>query len=240
MRESNRRFCEAKSVPGLLGWFGFLGLLGSLICVKPAAAFIVINEILADPAAGLAGDANGDGIRSSNDDEFVEILNYGDSAEDLSGWKIRDGASSRHIFPVSTTLLPYEYLVVFGGGLPSLPGVNWQLASTGILSLNNGGDTVSLLNPVDVTMDQVIYGGEGNNDQSLVRFPEGTGTGFVLHTSLPESGGALFSPGRSIDGEPLFASQNLQSPATIPEPLTLAYFVFGGLGLWMRGRASDN
>lgn len=232
-----------KGVFGLLGFLSLLGCLGLAdlgVFVPQAQAFIVINEILADPAAGLSGDANGDGIRSSNDDEFVEILNYGDSAEDLSVWKIRDGASTRHIFPVATILLPYEYLVVFGGGLPSLPGVKWQLASTGILSLNNGGDTVSLLNPADATTDQVIYGSEGNNDQSLVRFPEGTGTGFVLHASLPETGGALFSPGRSIDGEPLFASQNLPSPATIPEPFTLAYFVFGGLGLLMKGRAQGN
>lgn len=231
MQERNRRFCRLKSTFGLLGGIALLGMLSSWICVREAAAFVVINEILADPAPGLAGDANGDGVRSSNDDEFVEILNYGDSAQDISGWIIRDSTAVRHIFPVSTLLLPYEYMVIFGGGMPSLPGVNWQLASTGILSLNNGGDTVSLLDAVNLTKDQVIYGSEGNSDQSLVRFPEGTGTGFVLHTSPPESGGELFSPGRSVDGHPL-------SPTTlpVPEPLTVTYFVLGGLGLWMKGR----
>lgn len=220
-----------KSVLGSLSFWGLLGwlsLAGLCVFVPQAQAFVVINEFLADPAAGLAGDANNDGVRSASDDEFVEILNYGASAVDLSGWRIRDAVFIRHILPAPTTLLPYEYMVIFGGGLPSLPGVNWQLASTGTLSLNNGGDTVSLLNTSDVIMNQVIYGGEGNNDQSLVRFPEGTGIGFVLHTSPPQAD-ALFSPGRSMDGEPFF-------PVAVPEPLTLVYFVLGGWGWWMKGR----
>ena len=34
---------------------------------------VVIDEIHADPAAGLVGDANGDGLRSSSEDEFVGV-----------------------------------------------------------------------------------------------------------------------------------------------------------------------
>ena len=61
-------------------------LLVLLVGIIPArAATIVINEILADPAADLAGDANGDGVRGTYDDEFVEIVNSSAGSIDLSG-----------------------------------------------------------------------------------------------------------------------------------------------------------
>ena len=38
------------------------------------ASTVLINEVLADPPDGLAGDANHDGVRSSAEDEFVELV----------------------------------------------------------------------------------------------------------------------------------------------------------------------
>jgi len=58
--------------------------LATLVMTNRAQAFIVINEILADPPAGVFGDANGDGVTSSSQDEFVELLNTGNSAINLS------------------------------------------------------------------------------------------------------------------------------------------------------------
>ncbi len=44
---------------------------------NPLAGFI-INEVLYDPPAGdHAGDANGDGSREANEDEFIEFYNSG-------------------------------------------------------------------------------------------------------------------------------------------------------------------
>ncbi len=182
----------------------------------------MINEVLADPAAGLAGDANADGTRSSTHDEFIEILNYGAGTVDISGWFLTDAAAVRHVFPSGTALLPYDFLVVFGGGSPSLPGISWQTASTGALSLNNSAETVSLLDAGFHLVDRWTYDGLANNDQSIVRFPEGEGGAFVLHAGLPQAHGALFSPGTSIDGGPL-------GQATVPEFLTISYFITGGL-----------
>src|SRR6185295_18022396 len=108
-----------------------------------------ILEILADPATTIAGDSNGDGVSSSTQDEFVEFLNTGGSLVDISGWKLNDAVSTRHIFPASTLLLPSHYLVVFGGGAPQIPGVDWQLASTGGLSLNNTSETLTLFDVSD-------------------------------------------------------------------------------------------
>src|SRR5207253_643028 len=36
---------------------------------------VIINEVLADPPDGIAGDANHDGVRDGTDDEFVELVN---------------------------------------------------------------------------------------------------------------------------------------------------------------------
>lgn len=195
---------------GFWGWLGCLSLSGVLSSVDRAEALVVINEVLADPAAGLAGDANADGTRSSTHDEFIEVLNYSTGAVDISGWFLADASATRHVFPFGTALLPYDFLVVFGGGSPSLAGIHWQTASTGALSLNNSADTVTLLDVGSGIVDRLAYDGLANNDQSIVRFPEGAGGSFVLHANLPQARGALFSPGTSIDGEPL-------GQATVPE-----------------------
>lgn len=164
---------------------------------------LVINEILADPASGTDGDANGDGTRDGSQDEFVEIYNTGSQSVDLSGFAIEDGFGNRHTFPPGTSLPPSTAVVVFGGGSPSasIPGVV-QTASTGSLGLNNGGDTVTLLSASGGTLTSVSYGGEGGNNESLTRSPDFTGS-FVQHSTASGSGGALFSPGRTVDGSAL-------------------------------------
>lgn len=212
------------SLWSLLGW---LGLLSSAVFVKPAAAFVVINEFLADPAMGLAGDANKDGVRSASQDEFVEILNYGFSPVDLTGWSLSDGSAIRHVFPSDTELLPYQYLAVFGGGAPQLEDIFWQLASTGTLSLNNTNETIFLRDVNTYLIDRVQYASEGNKDQSLTRYPEGTSLIFVEHKSLPQSAGAAFSPGTSVDGKPL-------AHAAVPELPTLLYGLLGAFGMIQR------
>lgn len=183
--------------------------------VTPGAeAMLVINEILSDPPAGLAGDANGDGVRSTTTDEFVEIFNAGNESINLSGWTIHDLTDVRHVFN-NTVLNPLEYLVVFGGGVPNLPGVNWQKASTGSLSLNNTNETVSLFQSDGTLADEVSYGTLANQDQSIVRLNEGSGE-FVLHSSVSSK---LFSP-----GEP---SNPVVQTAAVPEPASLISFLLG-------------
>ncbi|MHC4093923.1 MAG: lamin tail domain-containing protein, partial [Planctomycetota bacterium] len=100
---------------------------------------MLINEIHADPAADLPGDANGDGVRDSSDDEFVEIYNNTGGDLDISGWELADGFGFRHEFPGGTMIAPACAVVVFGGGSPTgaFGGAVVQTASTGSLGLNN-------------------------------------------------------------------------------------------------------
>lgn len=47
----------------------------------------LINEVLYDPASNITGDANGDGKRDANEDEFIEFFNSGPQI-DISGYTV--------------------------------------------------------------------------------------------------------------------------------------------------------
>jgi hypothetical protein len=163
-----------------------------VVTVTAAGSAVAINELLADPPAGLDGDANGDGVRDTADDEFVEIVNRSASPVDLTGWEIRDATSTRHVFPSGPVLQAGEMYVVFGGGTPSGIPAGTETASTGGLSLNNTADSVQLVDAGGVIQDAHSYGSEANADQSLIRVPDGTGQ----WTRPGDQGfGWAFSPG---------------------------------------------
>ncbi|NNE43785.1 MAG: lamin tail domain-containing protein [Gemmatimonadetes bacterium] len=145
------------------------------LMVTQSGASVTLNEILADPPAGLAGDANGDGVRDTADDEFVEIYNGSGSAVDLSGWTLLDSTGLRHTFGTGPVLQAGEFHVVFGGGTPTGIPSGTATASTGGLSLNNSGDTVLLVGADGVTRDAHTYGTEAAGDESLIRLPDGNG-----------------------------------------------------------------
>lgn len=161
----------------------------------------IINEVLYDPAGDLAGDANADGTRDPNEDEFIEFYNSGPEL-DLSGYTVSDASSLRHTFPLGTILAPNGVLVLFGGGTPtgSFGGALVQIASEGLLNITNSGDVMTLADTsgnVVLTFDNSAL--SGNPDESYTRNPDLTGD-FVQHAGIPEANGDLFSPGTKLDG----------------------------------------
>src|SRR5205085_3966618 len=78
-----------------------------------------INEYLADPPDGIAGDANGDGVRDSSDDEFIEVVNRTNAPINVGGYALRDADAVRFTFPAGTIIPAGEAAVVFGGGHPA-------------------------------------------------------------------------------------------------------------------------
>jgi hypothetical protein len=141
--------------------------------VRGAGLSLRINEILADPPPDLEGDANGDGERDASDDEFVEVVNCGAVPVDVSGWYISDGTSVRHVFPeAGSTVLPGEFLTVFGGGTPTGFDGTVMTASSGGLGLANSGDVLSLYDHEGSLVDIHSYGSEGGKDESMVRYPD--------------------------------------------------------------------
>jgi hypothetical protein len=153
---------------------GFSNAAGLRVLIKDP---LVINEYLADPAEGAAGDANGDGTRSSSSDEFIELLNRSEEPFDISGFKLLDSDAVRHVFASGTIIPPFEAAVVFGGGTPTgafgNAGENKLVfrASTGGLSLNNGGDSILLQDAQGHTVQEIKYGaaeGGGKSSQSAL------------------------------------------------------------------------
>lgn len=184
---------------------------------------ILINEVLADPPgaapADLIGDANHDGLRSSSDDELVELVNATSQDIDLSGYQLLARSSGvatdtlRHTFAAGTIVAARTAAVIFGGGAPSptdpiFGGALVLKASTGGLSLSNTGGIVTLRDNSGAVANIFEYGGatglSGGSNQSLTRSPDITGA-FTVHTTATGASGRLFSPGARVDGTP-FAS----------------------------------
>jgi secreted trypsin-like serine protease len=153
---------------------------------------LLINEVLADP--GVGNDFNGDGVASTTEDEFVELINIGDAALDLSGAIVSDSFGARGTFPPDTELPAGGVLVVFGGGTPTGFAVPTFAFALG---LNNDGDTVTVTAADGTDLATMSFGAEGGQDQSLVRESDGEDSAFVLHTEVsPEPA----SPGARSDG----------------------------------------
>lgn len=161
----------------------------------------LINEVLYDPKSGIEGDANGDGTRHSNEDEFIEFFNSG-LALDISGYTISDATKLRHTFPSGTIVPKNGVILVFGGGTPTgtFGGAIVQTASTGTLNMNNAGDFVTVK---DATGNTVLTFDvnplSDNPNESYTRNPDLKGD-FTLHSTIEKANKALFSPGTKLDG----------------------------------------
>jgi len=139
-------------------------------------ANVIVNEILANEPGS---DVNG---------EFVELVNVGGTSASIGGWTISDGTGVRHTFAAGTTLAPGKAIVVFGGSSAIPAGLtNAVAASTGTLSLANGGDSVILKDGGAVVKTSYSYSSTlaGTDGVSMNRSPDASATGsFVLHTTL--------------------------------------------------------
>lgn len=213
--------------------FGVSNQVSLNVLIKDA---LVINEFLADPPEGLAGDANGDGRRSSSQDEFIEIVNRSNDHVDVSGYKLSDGEAVRHVFASRTIIPPFEAAVVFGGGAPMGAFGNAAenslvfVASTGTLSLGNSGDTLTLENREARLVQQIKYGASGSRVvQSLNREPDVDGATFVPHSGLTTDG-RLFSPGMRATGASFTVKPRLASISPQSAPVGSAELVIGVSG----------
>lgn len=192
--------------------------MGSMTPVAPAAGDIVINEFLADDGPNMAGDSNCDGVFTGTNDEFIELVNVSAKTLDLTGLTIKDGGNppttppqlqftfgdAANLGPGSLTLAPGKAVVIWAGGAPACAGVtNWftPVATQGTLSLNNGGDTITLATggATPVTIATTTY----TTATQAVSFnlnPDAmTGTTYALHTAVTGAVGN-YSPGKKANG----------------------------------------
>jgi len=164
-----------------------------VVATTPAAAALLLSEILGDPAR----DWNGSGAVDARDDEWVEVLNTGPDPVDLAGYYLRDALGTDPHLRLSGTLAAGEARAFFGSDAAA-----WQTAQgltvTG-LSLNNAGDTVELHSGVpgaagSQLVDVYIYGDhEAEDDRSSARLEDGSWVLFDYY--LPYTGS--LTPGGS-------------------------------------------
>ncbi|MFY8109107.1 MAG: lamin tail domain-containing protein [Bacteroidia bacterium] len=177
-------------------------------------AQLIVNEVLYDPSnLLLEGDANGDGVYSQTQDEFIELVNTGSSSIDISGYQIWDDTligTLVYTFPSGTIIPSQGAVVVFGGGTPiGLFGGAKVLADTDSLglSLNNSGEIIAIKDNTSKTILTFNSDALSNNpNESYTRNPDLTGS-FVQHASINTN---KFSPGTKVNGNsfiPLVAKQ---------------------------------
>lgn len=160
------------------------------------SAQIVINELLYDPSPG--NDVNGDGNASTSEDEFVEVVNTGESTVDIGNYTITDASGNTFTFPEGTMIASNEAILVFNGGAPAAT-INGAIVFIGCPSLNNGGDTITLFDAAANQLDQVVWTSSGvSADESYNRSPDLFGS-FVPHSTVPGAIGTE-SPGTSVSG----------------------------------------
>ena len=120
-------------------------------------SIVVINEFLSQPRS----DWNNDGKIDSGD-QFIEIINIGIKAVDLSGWTLDDQPGDSLPYTIKdVSLEPKARLAFF-------------TSETGIL-LGTSGDTVRLISVTGQIWDAFTYGLIRTPDQSWCRLPDGFG-----------------------------------------------------------------
>ncbi|UCC43138.1 MAG: lamin tail domain-containing protein, partial [Candidatus Zixiibacteriota bacterium] len=122
----------------------------SIVFMAPGSDYppVVLSEFLANPTDGLTS-------------EWIELFNRCDSAIEVSGWQIGDMHDTNAVSDSDMTLLPGQYLVLaadtmafrqyygaFSGSLVQPPG--WT-------RLNNGRDTLLLIDPYGIEADRFEY-----------------------------------------------------------------------------------
>jgi hypothetical protein len=121
---------------------------------------LLVNEIMAAPVTGGS--------------EYVEVINAGDRAVDVKGWSVSDlaGSTGKAVIAGAARIIhPGEFLVLAADSIlfrqfPALAGIDQRLVVVlrgGRLSLNNDGDAVIIRDPLDVTIDSLMYSESWHN-----------------------------------------------------------------------------
>ena len=199
-------------VPAVSVLFPALVLFVSSIPVSatPACAqsALRLNEICAAPAR----DWNGDGVFSSRDDEWVEVVNTGGAPVVLDAFVLMDGDSIPR-FALTGTLAPGEVRVVYGK-----ESYDWERASGRPafgLSLGNTGDRVTLWEVAGADtsfVDGWTYGShQSASDRSVGRTPDGSA--WVLFDGLNPYAGSLQPSGTGCVPTPGVVNTCFSTPA---------------------------
>ena len=179
----------------------------------PLLKELVISEVYPNPAAGDAGDTNGDGGRHTYQDEFVEIANLGEHPIDIGGYYLGDDdvpVEKLFRFPDNTVLDTQMVVVLFGGG--DMPVSERIFSDDGRIGdgLSNAGDTVLLLAPDGNTVVSKMAYENAPKGVSFARHDNGN---YLLHNEIYE--GIPVSTGHLGHRDDAIVPKGLTVPAGI-------------------------
>ena len=113
----------------------------------PPPVQVVINELMYNPIHSNGG--------TNDDGEFIELLNIGSEAVNLSGWSFID---PQFVFPEGADIAPGEHLLVGRDSTEFFTqhGFHFEYEWTGG-NLSNSGEDIVLLDQNNVIMDSIDY-----------------------------------------------------------------------------------
>jgi beta-lactamase superfamily II metal-dependent hydrolase len=189
--------------------------------VAPALAAagprLVINEVMADPAA--VGDDGG---------EWLEVHNWGDADADLQGWTLASNNDAPHTISNSVSIPAGGYVVLGrSGNRKQNGGVSVGYVYGTGLALANTSDWLALRDPAGATVDSVAWSSVPSGASRGVRDPSADnaamgGTGWTTQTTSYGKGDRG-TPGARNDGwvAPVTSVAVSPSAATVAPGATL-------------------
>jgi len=163
----------------------------------PMAGQLLINEVHPAPANNV-DDVNCDSTASSNQDEFIEIVNASTQTLSLNNVEFQYRGATEHTFG-DLCLEAGRGIVLYNRGIPAMCTDFTAVSATSAFTLANSGDTSIALVYQGTTLDATSY--EVNANSSWTRVPDFTGT-FERHDMIAGVN-ATFSVGKCVDGSAL-------------------------------------
>jgi hypothetical protein len=126
----------------------------------PLPPSIVISELMYNPAS----DETSPGVG-----EWIEIVNTGTQATDISGWRFSDDDATWGAIPAGTILLPNQIAVIFDAAFTNRATfrTEWNVPASALVidvswgnlanNLSLGDEPIALLNAASAQMDLVSY-----------------------------------------------------------------------------------
>ncbi|HEU0012885.1 MAG TPA: lamin tail domain-containing protein [Longimicrobium sp.] len=122
------------------------GVEGPALVVSSQAGKIVINEVMADPAA--VADADG---------EWLELHNRGTSAVNLQGWSLAGNNDAPHTIASSVSIPAGGYVVLARSGSSATNGGVSAGYAYGAMNMANSADWIALRDGSGASVDSVVW-----------------------------------------------------------------------------------
>jgi len=174
-----------------MAWVIFAFILLPVFSTHASVDDIVINEVLSDPT------------NTTEEKEFIEIWNKGDTEVDLSGFFIDDidGGSDPRVIEDETKIEAGGYFVFYMKTI-----------------LNNTGDSARLLNPDGTLFKEVVFGNSHGKDVSYSRKTDGNYEWTTKNTPEEENVFDVIVPTPTPTPTPTATPTSTSSPTPAPSP----------------------